>query len=80
MFTQKLFKNGNSVVLTIPQKFLIDLNLKEGEEVVVEKNKATLVIASKKSQIASDVDAKFMKMVDDFINEHQDVLSELSKR
>lgn len=52
MLTQKLYKNGNSVAVTIP----------------------------KEKKLASGVDHKFAQMVDEFINDHKDVLQELSHR
>ena len=38
-----------------------------------------LLKSSKKTEVAG-VDQKFAQMVDEFINEHKDVLQELSKR
>jgi putative addiction module antidote len=80
MLTQKLYRNGNSVAVTIPKEYLEELQLKEGSEVVVEKRAEEVVITSRKQILAQDVDGKFAKMVDDFISEHEDVLQELSQR
>lgn len=80
MFTQKLYRNGNSVAVTIPKQILEELNLKEGSEVMLEEAKGEIIIASKGSRLATDVDAKFMKMVEEFALEHDDVLRELANR
>lgn len=80
MLTQKLYKNGNSVAVTIPKEYLNDLNLKEGSAVVVKKNGDELVISSHDKHLASDIDQKFAKMVDEFINDHRDVLQELANK
>ena len=80
MLVQRLYKNGNSVAITIPKQFLDELNLKEGSEMVVEKQGEELRIASKKRALASDVDVKFMKMVDKFIDTHEDVLQKLAHK
>jgi len=80
MFTQKLYKNGNSVAVTIPKDYLRELNLRDGSQVVVKKEGSELIISSKKKELAQDVDSKFMKMVDEFINDHEDVLRELSQK
>lgn len=80
MFTQKLYRNGNSVSMTIPKQLLEKHGLKEGSEVIIEERNADLIIKSKSSLLASDVDAKFMKMVEEFADEHDDVLRELAKR
>ena len=80
MLTQTLYKNGNSVAVTIPRQYLEELNLKEGSEVMVEKKGDELRILSKKKKLASDVDPKFMKMVDEFVEEHEDVLRILASK
>lgn len=79
MFNQRLYKNGNSVVVTIPNELLHKYNMEDGTEVVVE-DKNGIVINSKKNKVVASVDSKFAQMVDEFINEHEDVLSELAKR
>ena len=80
MLTQKLYKNGNSIAVTIPRQYIEQLNLTEGSEVVVEKKGSELRISSKKKALASDVDIKFMAMLDSFINDHEDVLKQLAKK
>jgi putative addiction module antidote len=80
MLTQTLYKNGNSVAVTIPRQYLEDLGLKEGSEVVVEKQGKELRITSKKYTLAQDVDPKFMKMIDEFVAGHEDVLQKLANK
>ncbi len=80
MLTQTLYKNGNSVAVTIPRQYLEELNLKEGSEVVVEKQGKELRILSKKQKLAPSVDTKFMKMIDEFVADHEDVLQQLAKK
>lgn len=80
MLIQTLYKNGNSVAITIPKQFLDELNLKEGSEVVVEKKGDELRILSKAKSLAVDVDPKFMQMVDEFVSDHEDVLKVLANK
>ena len=80
MLTQTLYKNGNSVAVTIPKAYLKELNLKEGAEVIVEKKGDELRISSKAKTLASDINPKFMKMVDEFVKEHEDVLRVLANK
>lgn len=80
MFTQKLYKTGNSVAVTIPKQLLEELNLKEGSEVMIEKEGENIALISKNSKLASDVTPEFMKMVDEFIDKNEDVLKELANR
>ena len=80
MLIQTLYKNGNSIAVTIPRQYLEDLNLKEGSEVVVEKQGKELRISSKTKALASDVDIRFMKMLDEFVTDHEDVLQKLATK
>ena len=80
MLVQTLYKNGNSIAVTIPRQFLAELNLKEGSEVVVEKQGKDLRISSKTKALASGVDVKFMKMLDEFVVDHEDVLQKLATK
>ncbi len=80
MLTQKLYKNGNSVAVTIPKEYLKELNLRDGSLVVVKTSGKQLVVVPKVKTNASGVDQKFAKMVDEFINDHEDVLQELAHR
>lgn len=80
MLTQKLYKNGNSVAVTIPKEYLTDLGLDADSEVLVEKRGQEFIVTSSKKTVAKNVDPKFAKMVDEFINEHEDVLKELAHR
>lgn len=80
MLTQKLYKNGNSVAVTIPRQYLEELNLTEGSEVVVEKKGLEIRIASKNQALAQDVDTKFLSMLDSFVADHEDVLKKLAQK
>lgn len=80
MLTQKLYKNGNSVAVTIPKEYLDELKLQVGTAVVVKKEGDELIIFSHDKHLASDVDAKFAKMVDEFVDDHRDVLKQLATK
>ncbi len=80
MLTQKLYRNGNSVAVTIPSEYLKDLSLKVGSAVLLKKEGHQLIITSGDKKLAGDVDHKFAKMVDEFIDDHRDVLTELAKK
>lgn len=80
MLTQRLYKNGNSVAVTIPKEYLEELNLQVGATVVVKKEGDELIISSQDKHLASDVDSKFAQMVDEFVNDHRDVLQQLANK
>lgn len=80
MLTQKLYRNGNSVAVTIPKEYLRELNLRDGSEVVVDRKGQELVVTSKKRAGLKGVNDRFARMVDEFMIDHKDVLQELAKR
>ncbi len=78
---RKIVKIGNALGVTLPQEIREDAGLKLGDSVSVGiQNNAVLLSPIRKKKKIGGVDAKFMKLVDDFINEHEDVLEELAKR
>lgn len=80
MLNQKLYKNGNSIAVTIPKSYLKQLGLRDGSPVVVKAEGTKLIVTHASQGSVTNVDPKFMQMVDSFINRHQDVLAELAKR
>ncbi len=72
-------KIGNSAGVIIPKNLRSGFPV--GTKVSVNKRNGDIVVTPIK-KVASDkgVDAKFMKMVDDFMKGHKDVLKELAKR
>lgn len=83
MLIQKLYKNGNSVAVTIPKEYLKEFNLREGTEVVVEQDAATRTITISPNidhQAYSTVTPKFLKWLEAFNKEYGPALKELAKR
>lgn len=79
---QKVIKVGNSIGTIIPQLLNKDLGLKPGDQLQVErKGKQIIFSPIKKARkgLAPGVNAKFIKMVDEFMLEHEDALKELAK-
>ena len=76
---QTVINIGNSAGIIIPQKILNTSGIKLGDKVLVEEKDKKISIAPIKD-FTGGVDAKFMKMVDEFIEEHKDVLQALSER
>lgn len=69
---QRLISIGNSVGVIIPKNILKEKNIKLGDRVELDIKPIKLQ--------AEDIDAKFMKMADEFIEEHKDVLQALANR
>jgi len=80
---QKIIRIGNSIGAIIPQLISRDLGLELGDPLKVEKKGNKLVISPIKKtrkSLASGVNAKFARIVDEFVDEHKDVLAELAHR
>ncbi len=77
---RKIFKTGNSIVVSLPRETLDYLELKEGSEVSVELNKdrGEIIIAPLDRDLPG-VDAEFARQVADFIEEYRPALEALAK-
>lgn len=76
---QTVIHIGNSAGIIIPQKILKSAGIKPGDKVLIEERGKKISIAPTK-KATGEVDDKFMKMVDEFVEEHKDVLQALSER
>lgn len=83
MLTQKLYRSGNSVAVTIPKEYLKGFNLRSGSEVMVEQDLDTgVIIISRKNnkKTGSRISPEFMKWLDSFNKEYGPALKELARR
>ena len=83
MLTQKLYKNGNSVAVTIPKEYLNDLNLRDGSEVIVEQDpEAGSIIIFRKNDKKSPtkISPEFLKWLNSFNKQYAPALKELARR
>ena len=81
MNIQKVFRAGNSQVVSIPSSILSDLKIKTGDKVVVEKTSDDTVTIKKahtpkKTKSKSD----FNKWLNTFMDENGEILDELAER
>ena len=79
---RKVFKTGNSTVISIPKEVLEYLELKEGMEVSVDldREKRQIVIALMGKPLAiAGVDEVFTRQVAEFIEQYRPALEALSK-
>ena len=77
----KLFKTGNSIVVSLPKDVIEPLGVTEGTDVSVEldREKGQIVIRPVQSPIAGVIDADFARQVAEFIEEYRPALEALSK-
>ena len=76
---QKIQKIGNSAGILIPKEWLKELGFKVGEKVRCKIADARIIIMQAKSEKEKTVkvNAKFAKMVEEFIDENEELLGRL---
>ncbi len=79
---RRLFKSGNSIVISLPKEILDGLGLAEGENISLEldrqKRQVILTPVSKTLAVAG-VDQEFVRQVNEFIEIYRPALEELAK-
>lgn len=79
---RKIFKTGNSVVVSLPKDAVEYLNMGEGTEVTVEldREKRQIVITPAEPPLAiADIDPEFVHQITEFIEQYRPALEELAK-
>lgn len=77
---RKVFKAGNSLVVSLPKESVAALGLQEGSEVSVElgPDHKEIVIKSAETALA-DIDELFARQVADFIEQYRPALEALAR-
>lgn len=77
---RKIFKTGNSLVISLPKDSIEQLGLHEGSEVsvTVEVEAGRLIIEPQKQPIV-DIDPAFAQQLNDFIEHYRPALEALAK-
>ena len=79
---RRLFKTGNSIVLSLPKDILDGLRLKDGERVNLEldRGQRRVIITPVGKPVAdAGVNEDFARQVDEFIQQYRLALDELAK-
>ena len=78
---RKLFKTGNSIVVSLPKDITEPLGVSEGTDVSVELDRENrqIIIRPAEHPIAGDIDEDFARQVAEFIEEYRPALEALSK-
>ncbi|HVZ12036.1 MAG TPA: AbrB family transcriptional regulator [Patescibacteria group bacterium] len=69
---QQTISIGNSIGVIIPKNVLKEKNIKLGDPVEIDIKPVKIDMQG--------VDVQFMKMIDEFIEDHKDVLQKLANR
>ena len=77
---RKIFKTGNSLVVSLPRESIQMIGLHEGSEIslVVDEKQGQIVIEPVSTQLTG-VDVKFAQQIDAFINEYRPALEALAQ-
>jgi antitoxin MazE len=78
---RKIFKTGNSVVVSLPKEAIEYLQIDEGSEVNVELDRENrqIVIIPASPPLLKSVDLEFARQVAEFIEQYRPALEELAK-
>lgn len=77
---RRVFRTGNSMVVSLPPETLDFLKLKEGSEVSVELNRQRgEIVITPLGRDLPGVDAEFARQVAEFIEEYRPALEALAK-
>jgi len=79
---RKVFKTGNSVVISLPKDALELLGISDGSDVSVDldREKRQIVISPAEESLASaGVDEEFAQQVAEFIDQYRSALETLAK-
>ena len=77
---RKIFKTGNSTVVSLPREMLESLGVADGSEVSVELDATTRQIIIRPSErTIAGVDEVFARQVADFIEEYRPALEALAQ-
>ncbi len=79
---RRLFKTGNSVVLSLPKEVLDGLGLADGETVSLEldRQQRRVILTPVETPLAiAGVNEEFARQLNDFIEQYRPALEELAK-
>lgn len=78
--TRRIFKSGNSLVVSLPPEILAPFGLGEGAEVSVEidRERGGILVTPAAPRVHG-IDAEFAQQVTDFIEQYRPALESLAK-
>jgi antitoxin MazE len=79
---RRLFRTGNSIVLSLPKQVLDALGVKDGESVNLELDREqhrVIITPVEKPFILDGVNEEFASQVDEFIQQYRPALNELAR-
>jgi putative addiction module antidote len=79
---RKVFKTGNSLVVSLPKDLLESLGMQDGTDVSVELDRKNrqILIRPDELTLAGDLSQEFAQQVNEFIDQYRPALEALSKK
>lgn len=78
--SRKIFKSGNSLVVSLPQESMELLGLGEGSEVTVTLDQdGRRILIEPSAQPGIEISPEFARQLDDFIKQYRPALEALAK-
>lgn len=79
---RKIFKTGNSLVVSLPKEVLEPLGLSDGADVSVEldRSNSEIIIRPARASAVAGIDEEFVRQVNEFIEEYRPALDSLAKK
>jgi len=79
---RKVFKTGNSLVVSLPKDLLESLGMQDGTDVSVELDRKNrqILIRPTELPLAGDLSQEFARQVNEFIDQYRPALEALSKK
>ena len=79
---RKVFKTGNSIVVSLPKNMLEPLGMNEGSDVSVEldREKRQIVIRAVEKPATPGINEEFARQVSEFIDEYRPALEALARK
>jgi antitoxin MazE len=79
---RKVFKTGNSLVVSLPKEVLDSLGMRDGSDVSVELDRQNrqIMIRPAKLPVAVEVSEEFARQVSEFIEQYRPALETLAHK
>jgi antitoxin MazE len=79
---RKVFKTGNSLVVSLPKKILEPLGISDGSDVSIELDRSNRQILIRPTRLpaAAGLDEEFVRQVNEFIEHYRPALDALAKK
>lgn len=79
---RKVFRTGNSIVVSLPREMLDTLGIGEGQQISVELDRVNrqILIRPAQTPIVASIDDGFARQVNEFIERYRPALEALARK